>query len=281
MANMRGNWQNLKATTRSAFALRELLAVLSTILFLGFLAAPAMSRMKERGEAALCLSNQKQLIIAWQMYAEENSGKFVQNYHGGNNVTFANDPRNAPWAVGWMDWTASSDNTNILYLRNLRYARLVPYLSQAENAHKCPSDIYLSATQRERGWKQRVRSYSMNLTIGQGNAETGPFDPMYKHCTSFGDLAYPSPAETTVFLDEHPDSINDPGFFPPRPNSYIDGPSNLHKGAGTIAFADAHAETHPWKGRLRYQGYRGSVLAPSDSDPDISWLIHHSQRREP
>jgi prepilin-type processing-associated H-X9-DG protein len=174
-----------------------------------------------------------------------------------------------------------TDNTNINYLRNSRYTRLSPYLSQSKNRHKCPSDTYLSAVQRARGWKERVRSYSMNLTIGGGNALTGPFDAIYKQCRTVQDLVLPSPDETTVFLDEHPDSINDPGLFPPRSAGFIDGPGNLHNGSGTIAFADSHVETHSWKGRLRRARVGGLSWVSPPGDPDVSWLSYHSQRHGP
>ena len=156
------------------------------------------------------MNNQKQLISAWQMYADENDGRLVENYHGGQIAAAANDPRNAPWACGWLDWGTSPDNTNMLYLRSTKYARLSPYLKTDGNVHKCPADVYLGRAQRERGWKQRVRSYSMNMTIGNGNAMTGPWHPIYKQAKRMDEVALPSPGKTTVLLDEHP-------AFPPMP----------------------------------------------------------------
>jgi hypothetical protein len=275
---------NVKRANKAAgFILRELVAIVSTILLLAFLAAPGMSIMKSAGKAARCMSNQKQLISAWQIYADENAGKLVQNFHGGGTVASANDPRNAPWTVGWMDWSTSADNTNINYLRNSKYARLAPYVRQARNVYKCPSDVYISSVQMARGWERRVRSYSMNLTMGEGNAVTGPWDPLYKQAGRLGDMIYPSPGETSVFLDEHPDSINDPGLYPPRQGSWIDIPGNLHRSAGTIAFADTHVESHSWKGSLRKVPVtRGGIqVAIVPGDPDRSWLSYHSQRKGP
>ena len=279
---MRANWQNLNHGPESAFALRELLATISTILLLSFLAAPAVSKLRTTGNSAVCLSNHKELIVAWQMYANENSGRLVENYHGGNSVAAAN-ASSAPWACGWLDWGTSPDNTNTLYLRGPKYARISPYLRSDRNVHKCPADVYLGPAQQVRGWKERVRSYSMNLTIGNGNAMTGPWDPIYKQAKRVDEFIYPTPAESTVMLDEHPGSINDPGFFPPFSSNLIDAPGNLHKGAGTISFADAHAEVHPWKGRLRSLSAKGGwatapVLSP---DPDHSWVSYHSQRQGP
>jgi prepilin-type processing-associated H-X9-DG protein len=59
------------------------------------------------------------------------------------------------------------------------------------------------------------------------------------------------PAGFWVFIDEHPDSIND-GFFlndpaPPGNGSWVDLPASYHCGACGISFADGHAATHKWK----------------------------------
>jgi prepilin-type processing-associated H-X9-DG protein len=65
----------------------------------------------------------------------------------------------------------------------------------------------------------------------------------------------PGPALTWVFLDEHPDSIND-GLFgvnmPPAATwpagnaAWDDVPASYHNGAGGLSFADGHAEIRKW-----------------------------------
>ena len=63
------------------------------------------------------------------------------------------------------------------------------------------------------------------------------------------DLTIPGPANTWVYDDEHPDSINDAGAFPPNTASNIpDVPAAYHNGAAGFAFADGHSEIHKWKG---------------------------------
>ncbi|MBU6399835.1 MAG: hypothetical protein KGS61_05905 [Verrucomicrobia bacterium] len=59
--------------------------------------------------------------------------------------------------------------------------------------------------------------------------------------------AIPNPAGIFVFLDEHPDSIND-GYFINRPddNEWLDLPASYHNGDGTFSFADGHAALHHW-----------------------------------
>ena len=84
---------------QAAFMLRDLLAIICTLLLLTFLGAPAMKRMNDGSKSAVCMNNLKQLIAAWQMYADENDGRLVENYHGGGTAAAANDPRNAPGRV--------------------------------------------------------------------------------------------------------------------------------------------------------------------------------------
>ena len=57
----------------------------------------------------------------------------------------------------------------------------------------------------------------------------------------------PRPVEIFVFLDEHPDSIND-GYFLNKASApgWTDLPASYHNGAANLSFADGHSEIHPW-----------------------------------
>jgi prepilin-type processing-associated H-X9-DG protein len=265
---------------KRAMVPREVVASLSIMVLVAFLAIPAMNKLRTAREATVCLNNMRQLGWAWQLYAEENEGKLVHNFHGGGTIAGANDPRNAPWATGWLDWSGTPDNTNMLYIRTTKFARLTPYLTAKNNVFKCPSDRYLSIAQKLRRWKQRVRSVSMNLTIGDGNAMTGPWDRLYSQAKTLGELRIPSPAETAVFLEEHPDSINDPGLFPPFGTQFIDLPGSYHQGAMNASFADGSARTHHWRTTARRVPVRFQFpgFPVRAGDPDLSWLSYHSQR---
>ena len=210
----------------------------------------------------------------------------VYAQHGGDaqGGAAANNPRNAPWVVGWLDWSASLDNTNILFLTNEKYSKLAKYFGNTKNIFKCPADQYVSPAQRARGWTARVRSISGNIGVGDGNAETGPWEPIYKHIRTTSEFIYPGPAETWVYLDEHPDSINDAGFFNPRQSSWVDQPATYHNGAAGLAFADGHPEIHKWKGSLaqpRAQKVKLNntiVALARTGDPDIRWLSYRGGR---
>jgi prepilin-type processing-associated H-X9-DG protein len=266
-----------------AFARADLIASLSALSLLAFAALPLMAGSRQSSNATLCLANMRQLVNAWLIYAEESDGKLVENFHGGEAQGGAAsfNPRNRPWAVGWLDWGTTTDNTNMLFLRNPRYAKLAPYLTSSNNVHKCPSDDYLSFGQQERGWPERVRTVVLNGTLGSGNAMAGPWDVLYRAVTTLGGLRYPAASDTAAFFDEHPDSINDPLFFPPRRTEWVDFPGALHQGAGSFSFADGHAELHAWRSTVRNTPVRinfGFTRITRLNDPDIHWLSYRSQR---
>jgi prepilin-type processing-associated H-X9-DG protein len=104
---------------------------------------------------------------------------------------------------------------------------------------------------------------------------------MYNHFTNNFEFLYPGPAETWVFTEEHPDSINDTAFFNPNP-TFFDFPAVYHNGATVLAMADGHAEVHKWSGSLRTlpvklpNGYLPVVSRPND--PDVHWMSCHAGR---
>ena len=69
-----------------AFTLVELLTVLAVIAVLAALCMTAVQAVRERGDAAQCVSNLRQLALANLTYAAENGGQYVLAQESNNRI---------------------------------------------------------------------------------------------------------------------------------------------------------------------------------------------------
>ncbi len=276
---------------RSAFALIELLTITAILVLLMSIMASGFTRATTQSKSIRCLNNHRQLTVAWRMYTSDFQDRMVVAVHGGGTggpspVGIA--PYGVGWCSGWLDWASSSDNTNTALLTDRRFAKLADYAGHVSSMFKCPADIFLSGIQQQLRWLQRVRSISGNILIGAGNYESGPSDPIYRHVTKMSDFMYPGPAQVWVFVDEHPDSINDPAFFNAHQTSWVDIPTTLHSGGCGFGFADGHSEIHKWSasltkpraGQVKFTDGSDliSAVTTRPGDADIHWFSYHSPR---
>jgi prepilin-type N-terminal cleavage/methylation domain-containing protein/prepilin-type processing-associated H-X9-DG protein len=236
------------------FTLIELLTVIAIIAVLAAILLSVLSKARGRAQAILCLNNTKQLVLAWHIYAGDNDERLPYNL-GMAGSSFRTDLN---WVNNVMTWDLSSDNTN---LATLTQASLGSFVSGNTTIYRCPSDQALSSVQRAAGWTARIRSYSMNAMVGDaGNFTASGFNINNPDYTQFFKTTQiPQPSEIFVFLDEHPDSIDDGYFLDKSPENdseyggtynsaqWTDLPASYHDGATAFSFADGHSSLHRWQ----------------------------------
>jgi prepilin-type N-terminal cleavage/methylation domain-containing protein len=258
---------------REGFTLVELLVVVAIIGILAALLLPALIASKAGAQGIVCQSNNKNLVTAWLMYADDHSQ--VLPY----NLAYDDARTNLNWAAGVLTWELDSDDTN---LANLTDAALGSYVARVSAVYRCPSDRALAQVQRAAGWNNRVRSYSMNASLGDvGEYTVSGVNVNNPEYVQFFKLpSIPAPTGIFVFLDEHPDSITD-GYFLNRLDilKWIRLPASWHNAATTFSFADGHTETHSWKcASTMPPSLPDSTSLPIDVslDPgDFNWVAAH------
>lgn len=246
-----------------AFTLIELLVVLAIIFILAAMLVPT-GHHGEPSQGIQCLRNNRQLLLAWIMYADDNQGKLAGNarYDHGSTVPRGN------WVSGVMDWSNDSQNTNT----SLLLAGGLGVYIKAALLYHCPADQSVSAAGR------RVRSYSVNAFLS-GNGDRPASDRTgYMKLAKIG-----SPATTFVFVDEHANSIDDGCFLtePDQTNRWIDIPAGTHNRAASFGFADGHAEMHRWSEESTLQpimpgGARPSVVIEANHNADLLWVLERT-----
>ena len=117
--------------------------------------------------------------------------------------------------------------------------KLAAYVNNNLKVYKCPADQ--AAAQNG----PRLRSISMNSLVGNPLINPNRFNPTWLQFLKTTD--FPGPANFYVFIEEHPDTIND-GYFMNRWDVIKWGnlPASWHNGAANISWADGHLERHRW-----------------------------------
>ena len=236
---------------KSGFTLIELLVVIAIIAILAAMLLPALAAAKKKAQGISCMSNYRQLGLAWHMYANDNNDALVINADKNSNGAQPSWVYNSSTLK--MDWNASaaSYNTNQMYIADDRAALLGSYVSKSIKIYHCAADNFLSSVQKGQGWDYRIRSCAMNGAIG-GGMKYFTNSAWFYNVKKSSQFNTPGPSGSWLFTDEHPDSIDDGAlYFNPTYNggvsTFIELPGSNHGGASGVAFADGHTEMYKMK----------------------------------
>jgi prepilin-type processing-associated H-X9-DG protein len=198
----------------------------------------------------------------------------LQVNYPGDPICKPGNPANQ-WIYGDMSVSPGNINPDLL-----RVGLMYPYAPNVA-IYKCPADRLAV------GGTPTIRSISQNgymnpLAGSPGNAmpatsPPAPLNAAYKLFKKQNDISALGAANTWVFIDENPVSIND-GWFccdpSPAANNWIDKPATYHDRAGGLAFADGHAQIRVWKDQnlINYKGPPVTGVTAQAGVGDLQWL---------
>ena len=263
-------------TSRSkphAFTLIELLVVIAIIAILAGMLLPALARAKLKATGANCLSNQRQLALAWNMYSTDNQDRvvnFLQNKNATGDVPWRYE--SGPIAVVIPAGTSNERRIQLWIENGYRQGALNTYAPSPGIIH-CPGDtriklkagkgytyVSLSGIGTLNGEVSEILKISMLSSVSERFIWAEENDPRGENVGSWI-MAQGSPAQDF------------------KGAQLVDSTAIFHGDASTFNYADGHADTKKWVDPVM-KAYSASMdpnkfgSAPNDTRApnDVRWL---------
>ncbi len=290
--------RDLFARRRAAFTLIELLVVIAIIAILAALLLPALARAKLKATMATCLSNEKQLGIAFTMYASENNDSIVNEggfseigaaaaRHDADGYWGPPNPDSFTGGSGSSPWFNATVALNVIQA-SMRTNNLLFQYAPSVGMYHCPGDVRfnLPVSIGQSPVKWAFDSYAKTDNVG-GEGKGGIVD--YAKCSQVR-----RPSDTFAFMEQADNRGYNIGSFEVDWNG---GGNNFtlrdifamyHGNVNTDGFTDGHAEHHKWTdatileaGSLGSQGLAYDFAAapvnaqPVTGDADFNYIYQH------
>ena len=266
----------------AGFTLIELLVVIAIIAILAGMLLPALAKAKSKATGAACASNQKQLVLAWQMYSMDNND-FLAPTDGWRNKAGA-----VVALTGGGYWQGPvPDIANGITLeealkrvqKGMTNSPMWEYCT-AFGAYHCPGDL---RSKRRPGAGWAYDSYSkangMNGILGWEASQ-----PPYLKASEVN-----SPSQSFVFIEESDPRNSNLGTWVLSTNSrgWIDPFAIFHGNFSTFSFQDGHYEGHRWVEAKTIKAAKDSAVGISSfnwagggpNNPDFRWVWNNYRHR--
>ena len=279
---------SISKAKNSAFTLIELLVVIAIIAILAAMLLPALARAKLKATEATCLSNEKQIGLAFTMYVTDNTDKLIYAPSG---------PNGTAWQAGGGYWYTtqsdpatlwSSPTVALAYIQAcLQTNNLLYQYAPNAGAYHCPGDVRFNlpiGSGKAVGWA--YDSYA--LTVNVSGTDTSD---SYQKLTQISRTS-----NCLIFVEQEDSRGYDNGTFAtpvtsPTAMSFEDLFAVFHGNVGTFAFADGHSEARKWtdpqiiaagKASLipnnqlyEYGANSTPIYSPSTTGNDAAWILQH------
>jgi prepilin-type N-terminal cleavage/methylation domain-containing protein/prepilin-type processing-associated H-X9-DG protein len=211
--------------TVRAFTLIELLVVIAVIAVLMAILMPALNRAREQGKRAVCLQNNRTLLLAWTLYCDEFRGHMPGAVARDLGAAVP-DGTSAPW-VRKPPGNRPVDAPVADQILAIEQGVLFPFVNNIK-VYRCPV---------AKG--HEMRSYSASHAMNGGSFDGGP---VVKNRNQIK-----NPAHRIVYLDDFGEDW-DAAWAVPWSRAAWWNPIPARHGAGTtVGMADGHAEWWAWK----------------------------------